>query len=86
MAAVFTAVLQKEVWLEGSLCRGGCVYEGGGVAGREPVQHAGSDAGWRLGRCDSGLSLDPETQTHRRVHLLLVTVLKRFSVSECLTD
>ena len=28
------------------------------VAGREAVQHAVSDVGWRLGRRDSGLDLD----------------------------
>ena len=26
------------------------------------VQHAESDAGWRLGRRNSGLNLDPKTQ------------------------
>ena len=31
------------------------------VAGREAVQHADSDAAWRLGRRDSGLNLDPKT-------------------------
>ena len=31
------------------------------VAGTEAVQHADSDAGWRLGRRDSGLNLEPET-------------------------
>ena len=39
------------------------------MAGREAVQHADSDAGWRLGRRDSGLNLDPKTQTHRCAHL-----------------
>ena len=40
------------------------VAEGGGrccgwaVAGREAVQHADSDAEWRLGRRDSGLGKD----------------------------
>ena len=29
----------------------------------------GGDAGWRLGRRDSGVNLDPKTQTHRCVHL-----------------
>ena len=34
------------------------------AAEREGVQHADSDAGWRLGRFDSDLNLDPKTQTH----------------------
>ena len=33
------------------------------MAGREAVQHVDSNAGWRLGRRDSGLNLDPKTQT-----------------------
>ena len=33
----------------------------GAVAGREAVQHADSDAGWRLGGRDSGLDLDLKT-------------------------
>ena len=37
------------------------------VAGRENVQHADSDTGWRLG--DSDLNLNPKTQTHRCVQL-----------------
>ena len=39
------------------------------MAGREAVQHADSDAGWRLGRRDLGLNLVPKTQTHRCAHL-----------------
>ena len=39
------------------------------MAGREAVRHADSDAGWRLGRRDSGLNVDPKTQTHRGAHL-----------------
>ena len=35
---------------------------------REGVQHADSDAGWRLGRRDSSLNLDSKTQNHRRAH------------------
>ena len=31
--------------------------------GRDAVQHADSDAGWGPGRRDSGLNLDPKTQT-----------------------
>ena len=38
------------------------------VAGREGVQHADSDAGWRFGRHDSGLNTDPKSQAHRCVH------------------
>ena len=29
------------------------------VAGREAVEHADGDAGWKLGRRDSSLDLDP---------------------------
>ena len=38
------------------------------MAGREGVQHADRDAGWRLGRRDSVLNLDPKTQTHQCAH------------------
>ena len=38
------------------------------MAGREAVQDADSDAGWRLGRCILGLNLDPKTQTHQWAH------------------
>ena len=49
--------------------RGGGAGAVWAVAGREAVQHADSDAGWRLGRRDLGLNLDPKTQTHRCAHL-----------------
>ena len=32
------------------------VASGLGLEGREVVQHADSDAGWRLGRCNVGLN------------------------------
>ena len=38
------------------------------VTGREAVQHADSDAGWRFGRRDSGLNPDPKTQAHWYAH------------------
>ena len=41
------------------------------MAGREGVQHADSDAGWRLGRRDLGLNLDPE------IHVVRVRVRVR---------
>ena len=54
------------------------------MAGREGVQHAGSDAGWRLGRRDSGLNLDPKRPRPTDVRNLLSdcdTVLERVGVS-----
>ena len=39
------------------------------VAGREAVQHADSDAGWRLGRHDLDLSLDPRVRVRVRVRV-----------------
>ena len=48
MGAVFTAALRKEE------VGGDAIWS---VAGREAVQHADSDAGWRLERRDSGLKL-----------------------------
>ena len=39
------------------------------MAAREAVQHADSDARWRLGRRDSGLNLGSESQTHRCVRV-----------------
>ena len=35
----------------------------------EAMQHSDRDAGWRMGRGDSGLNLDPTTQTHRCAQL-----------------
>ena len=48
------------------------------AAGREGAQHADSDAGWRLGRHDSGLNLDPTTHTGLRT--LLSDVRRRVRV------
>ena len=39
------------------------------VSGREAVQHANSDAGWRLGRRNLGLNLDSKAQTQRYAQL-----------------
>ena len=52
---------------EGGREGGSCIWA---VAGREAVQHADSDAGWKLGRRGWDLNLDPRTQTHRCAHLL----------------
>ena len=50
-----TAPLRKEEVEEWHL---GCSW-------KEVMQHANGDAGWRLGRRNSGLNLDPKTQTVR---------------------
>ena len=42
------------------------------------MQHADGDAGWRLGRHDSGLNLDTKTQTHLRASR---GAIRRVSVS-----
>ena len=45
------------------------------------MQHADNDAGWRLGRRDSGLNLHPKTQTARvRVRCFVVTVRVRVMI------
>ena len=61
------------------------------MAGGEAVQHAASDAGWRLGRRDSGLKLVPKTQTHNvralvRWQCVKMAVSRRLSVFERILD
>ena len=41
-----------------------------GVAGREGVQHADSDAGWRLARYDSRLGFGVRVRVRVRVNIL----------------
>ena len=78
MSGCCTAALRKEEVADLHLA----------VAGREVVQHADIDTGWRLERCNLGLNLDPKTQTYRCAPLLSDgdIVLKHLCISEGMHD